>query len=718
MPLALLLSFAFMIATAVQRWSDMHSMMFRGPVLESALAGPIWATKLFLNLMAFFGAIVALHALFAVACWLLAKLSRRAWPHFRASERQWLLLWTLLGIACTSFASAALFPPTTLGEHYGPIARVAVGGLPLYRILAAMTLTFLGLTLLRAAWKAIRPSSSAGAAPARAAAVSACAVLTLALVAFTGRTDASDGLGYAREADQPNVILIGIDSLRLDVLRQDASAIDLPNLRRFLAGATQFTDTVTPLARTFPSWVSLLTGRHPHTTGAFVNLLPRDSIDTGGTLADMFRDAGYRTVYAIDEVRFSNIDETYGFDVTVTPPIGATEFVLTFFADTPLLNLTVNTWFGSWLFPHLHANRGAATFYEPSAFIERIDDELPSSQPLFLAAHLTLSHWPYRWRGTPAPKRLPVAEQVPQYYRDALSRTDRQFGQLLEVLERKRLLDNAIVVVFSDHGESFGTAADSLVPIDSSEIVRIGAVPRWGHGTSVLSAHQYQALLAFRRFGIEAATPGGRRIDVPASIEDVTPTLVDLLELRARAPFDGRSLRPLLEATGPYAEWPNRIRFTETEFNPMVIASVTGRIHTSRAATVAHYYRVDPDTDRVELRREYHDWLKHMRQFAAIGPRHILAAVPSAIDGRFIYMLVPRQGGFPLRLEAPSDAERDPDAAALWDALWQRFGSILQRGPATEPVATGRAAGHEASKTDALRQRAPERLLAVRSASA
>ena len=96
-----------------------------------------------------------------------------------------------------------------------------------------------------------------------------------------------------------------------------------PNMDAFLEGSVSFSNALTPLARTFPAWVSILSGRHPHSTGAFVNLLPRELIDAGPTLPDVLGQDGYQSVYAIDEVRFSNLDLSYGFDKMLAPPMGA-----------------------------------------------------------------------------------------------------------------------------------------------------------------------------------------------------------------------------------------------------------------------------------------------------------------------------------------------------------------------------------------------------------
>jgi arylsulfatase A-like enzyme len=89
--------------------------------------------------------------------------------------------------------------------------------------------------------------------------------------------------------------------------------------------------------------------------------------------------------------------------------------------------------------------------------MRRLERELEIEGPSFLAIHLTLAHWPYAWAGQPVPT-------VPERYRDAygaaVEEVDRQFGEVLELLERKGVLGNAIVVLLSDHGEALGADDD------------------------------------------------------------------------------------------------------------------------------------------------------------------------------------------------------------------------------------------------------------------
>ena len=137
------------------------------------------------------------------------------------------------------------------------------------------------------------------------------------------RAPAKDAAGHER----PHVILLGIDSLRLDHLQRFGGTGVTKHLDRFLAEADIVRDTTTPVARTFPSWTAILTGRSPSVTGARFNLASREVAQANPTLGDVLREAGYRTIYSTDEVRFANFDETYGFDQVVTPPIGAADFV-------------------------------------------------------------------------------------------------------------------------------------------------------------------------------------------------------------------------------------------------------------------------------------------------------------------------------------------------------------------------------------------------------
>jgi hypothetical protein len=367
--------------------------------------------------------------------------------------------------------------------------------------------------------------------------------------------------------------------------------------------------------------------------------------------------------------------------------MGAADFLLGFFGDTPLANLLVNTRAGEWLFPYAYANRAAAVTYDPDTFIERLRSRLTFDEPTLLAVHLTLIHWPYTWASTPLETgRLgkgvmaETAERV-ELYRRAAVRVDRQFRDLIETLRQRGGLENAIVVVLSDHGESLGEPA-SLV--DDEEAARH---IKWlkasgGHGTSVFAEAQYRVLLAMRSFDADAlpARPG-TRLDVPASLEDIAPTIAAALHLTPDRPFDGLSWLPALAGQNDGGN-ADRIRFTETEFVPPGFASGT-TFSTSALSDAAGYYRIDAETDRVLIRAERLEELLENRQYAAFRNDRMLATVPSDDQQQQHLIYLERPGA------APNWLAREPEPADvyydLWSALQGRFDLVRQR-PIAPPL--------------------------------
>ena len=241
------------------------------------------------------------------------------------------------------------------------------------------------------------------------------------------------GSGPTLRRDKPHVIVIGLDSLRPDALRRRrTAATPSPAINEFLADSVVFSDTLTPLARTFPSWGSIVSGKHPHTTGAVMNLLTRELIDEGDTLPKLLANAGYHTVYATDEVRFSNLDQTYGFEEMIAPPMGAADFLVGFFSDSPLANLLVNTAAGELLFPYAYANRAVAVTYDPDMFVEQARQRpavrrADASRGPFDARTLALHVGCDAARRNPGSSELPCPKNIGAQS----TRLDQQFGDLV-----------------------------------------------------------------------------------------------------------------------------------------------------------------------------------------------------------------------------------------------------------------------------------------------
>jgi arylsulfatase A-like enzyme len=668
----------FMILSFVRLYGDAGSAAFGTGVIDAVLSQPIWGTKLGAELAQFVMTLVLLHATLAVLCWVLARITRAGWPESRSSQRSFAILWFLGSVVWLLAANAMWYPLSSLGEPYADVVASGIAGVTVFAMLTA------GLASAILVVFAVALFRNRSLARSKVVWIGGLAFLAcgIALPVF----NAFGHAGGTPRSDRPHVVVIGLDSLRADYVQGNEPGLT-PGIDGFLSGSARFSNAYTPLARTFPAWVSIVSGRHPHTTGAFVNLLPRDLIHEGATMPAILAASGYSAVYAIDEVRFSNLDESYGFDEMLAPPMGAADFLLGFFADTPLSNVIVNTPVGGWLFPYGHANRGAATIYDPDAFVERIADAVSFDEPTLLAVHFTLVHWPYTWATAPLTTKqemsgLSFTERAHVNYRMAVRRVDEQFRDLMEVLEEKGALENAIVVVLSDHGESLGepspiAAHDHVI----DNLLRPGEI--FGHGTHVFSPDQYHVVLGMRSYGNELL-PGNDEFDLPVSLEDVAPTMLDLLDLDGDQDFDGRSLLPYVQGDDG-SSLAGRIRFLETEFNP---AGISPEVVATASAisTAIDKYEVDPATDRVLVRKEFIGEMLDTRQYAAESGGRIFASIPASDYRQQHLLYYDPATGTPRWFGSPPTAADGAEVTVLWEALEQRFAPVRDRPIVPPPV--------------------------------
>ncbi len=616
-----------------------------------------------------FGMVVLLcHALLGLTAFALARLTEAAWAGRAPARHGWLVAgWFTLLVGLVMAANVTWFPGSRFANAESWLRADILGFHPVVILLIPV-----GVLLLFLCLRAARRLRALD----RGWALGFVGIAAVSLAAGTTLQHARAGpLPAAVAAGMPHVVIIGVDSLRSDLTETRNGAPVTPHIDAYLAGAHRFSDTITPLARTYGSWVSILTGRHPVSTNARVNLMPRRLVREGITLADTLQSYGYDAVFATDEVRFANIDKSFGFNHLITPPIGASDFLLGYAGDMPLVNLLAASPAGRVLFPSNHANRAAHVTYRPGDYIERLESELTVEGPAFVAIHLTLAHWPYSWAGMPTPSSR--REYCPAYLH-AVEEADRQFDAVMRLLEKKGVLDNAVVVLLSDHGEALGGETDSILRETGPSREIWDSL--WGHGTSVLSPHQYGVLFAMRAYG-RATMPGSPGINNwPASLEDLRPTLEQYVTGKAPHDVDGISLLPFLANPGLASGLATRVRFTETDFNTP--STLAGRYEESGIIDAAAvYYELDRDSGWVQFREDRLPALLAQKQRAAISPTALLAAIPGRAGQGPRYLLTDRRNGLSRALEGPPDPNGDPEARRLWDALQTRFPGELQANP-------------------------------------
>lgn len=288
----------------------------------------------------------------------------------------------------------------------------------------------------------------------------------------------------AQASPRRNVVLIGIDSLSHDLMQAERAR--LPHLTQLLAQAERFDRAYTPLGRTYPAWMSILSGKTPADHGALDNLRDPRSVRRDDLLSTRLQADGFHTVYGIDERRFNTIDETYGFDRVVGPQPGLLDVVLQPVNDTPLSNALLQTRMGRWLLPYSAHNVAAIPSYDADGFVDEVLRAADAPGPLFLATHFLSGHFPFASRHVPRSRGTSMRDR----HVATLGTVDRQVGRLMAGLAAAGRLNDTLVIVLSDHGEALGHDEPYLTATGSRE--RGGT---FGHGANLLSEHANRVVL-------------------------------------------------------------------------------------------------------------------------------------------------------------------------------------------------------------------------------
>ena len=444
---------------------------------------------------------------------------------------------------------------------------------------------------------------------------------------------------FAANATRPNIILIGLDSLRPDFIGYFDISKKTPFLDSVLKQSAVFTEAITPSARTFPAWSSILTGQYPREMNIRSNLSAQNQSQFDTTLSSILKKNGYETIYATDETRFSNIDKNFGFDRVISPPMGLNDFLIGNFNDFPLSNLLINTRVGKLLFPHSYANRPVHFTYQPDSFLNLVNSALKKNRdkPLFLATHFCLTHAPYVWANYSGKGDSPQ-----ERYTASIVRMDKQIEDFFILLKQNHLLDNAIVVVLSDHGEALEFKGDRITEkdlyVDKTKqpplfypkgLDNEGFNQSAGHGTDVLGLPQYRVLLAFKFFGAGEFQTG--KIPGVVSLLDIKPTLLDFLNL-ATPNSSGISLMNRIQDSTTQ-QIASRHLFIESEYSPPSIRTVYPEVRKVMLEGI-DIFEINPLTTRLTVKNSMTTKIIASKQYADIYDGWMLALYPQSKDYR------------------------------------------------------------------------------------
>lgn len=375
----------------------------------------------------------------------------------------------------------------------------------------------------------------------------------------------------------PNVLFIASDDLSSALNAFGNPAVHTPNFDRLAKMGLVFNRAYNQSPLSGPSRASIMTGYRPDRIGVHdLNGKFRDAIPDAVTLPELFKKNGYYTcrigkIYHAgvpSEIGLPGSDDPQSWTVTYNP-VGRDK--------TDEGDLMGNVVLGTWLALDCNDNEmtdGISANLAISILRSRYSnvgsayggparkDAPPrrAGQPFFMAVGFYRPHIPYiapkkyfdmypnvkvpekleeEWATKPAlarnvtPWNAGASEEeckdaIRAYYA-SISFIDAQMGKLLDALEELDLIDNTIIVFWSDHGYMLGE-----------------------HGLwqkqNLFESTARQPLMIY--------APGysqGRVCNGIVEMLDIYPTVAEIAGLQAPDELDGRSLVKLLK--DPSAEW-------------------------------------------------------------------------------------------------------------------------------------------------------------------
>jgi hypothetical protein len=456
---------------------------------------------------------------------------------------------------------------------------------------------------------------------------------------------------FTNNPKQPNLIIIGVDSLSPNII----TSRQTPNLYHFLKESVHFEETISPLARTYSAWTTILTGLYPIHHFARENLYPAKMVKHSASFAWNLQKRGYQTIFASDDRRFNNLGKEFGFQKIIGPHIGVNDVLLGSFYDFPLSNLIINLRISHWLLPYNYTNRAGHFSYYPSTFDRALQiaiEQVNRKKPLFMAVHFTLPHWPYAWAISSPAK---VNDEYNVYdrgglYHDAIQQADNQVGKLLRLLKNTGALNNSMVIVLSDHGEVLykkGSRKTSLknyqghLPSHFVDYLKRKTYTELeksaGHGSDLLSPAQYHCLLGFKIFQQGLMITKAQTITTRVALLDIAPTIAAFFHFSLKEVPDGLSLLDtIMKQTQPLQ---HRAFMLESGMLPNQSLSKEKVIEYAQSI-----FEVNPRNSRVEIRQDKFAKINAMKLYGMIQDNWLVALYPD--DKRYITVLLNLNNNF------------------------------------------------------------------------
>ena len=333
-----------------------------------------------------------------------------------------------------------------------------------------------------------------------------------------------------------NIILISLDTLRADV----AYSGKFKTIEQLRSSGVSFLNTISSAPLTPVSHACVFTGLQPYNHG--IRHLFKEKISKKvSTLAEVLKKNGYVTSAVVS---CPGMNRWYGFSR------GFDNY------DDEIPRLAD----GSNALDTVDVKKRGTALKRANLVVERAIKllEKKKKQPMFMFLHFFDAHWPYE-----APEKF----GGDNYYEEEVAFSDHYLGFFIEELKRKKLFDDAIIVLFSDHGEDL----EGLYPNDKGG-KKLGHPEECGHGCLLYEQTQKVVLLIK-----SSEFPKKKNISQQVRLIDIMPTVLDLAKIKNEINFDGVSLLPIISKNAKL----NLPGYSET-FYPEEQTAATGKYKNTR----------------------------------------------------------------------------------------------------------------------------------------
>jgi arylsulfatase A-like enzyme len=322
----------------------------------------------------------------------------------------------------------------------------------------------------------------------------------------------------------PNVLILVIDALRPDHLGCYGYALDTsPAIDALARRGVLFADATSLSSYTRASVPSIFASIRPGAHGVLSQGKKVEMLsDEYKTLAETLKERGYVTAAFVPNPslqRAFNFDQGFDlydddFQIAVR---GNQEY-----ETARRINERTLRWLranhGKPFFAYLHYRDVHAPYVPPPPY-DRMFDKPGEGRPLTEAEYKTQPP------DVRQPRRFRDLGSYIEQYDGEIRYTDDHLARLLETLSQEGFLDNTVIFLTADHGESF---------------LEHGS---WTHGTGLYEELARVPLLLI----LPGEKHAGQRVEAPVQTTDLYPTVLDLLDAEIPPELQGKSLFGAIE---------------------------------------------------------------------------------------------------------------------------------------------------------------------------